>query len=663
MIRPTAFGAFLLGTVSALPAMASINAGDFGLSQSGDNTDALQRAFDVARGSGQEVVIPPGTYSYSRQLTVDGVRVSGSSGTVLTPSDPYNQRITLTGNSPSLSDVYIRYHPVARSGSDHGRNGVWVQDANNFTVSGVTFDGAAYGVPPRGQGAGDLFVYNSTDGTITNNSLSYTWADAIHITGGSNDIDVTNNRVDHSGDDGIAVVNYGDGTGDVGISGNTVTNNLWGRGITAVGSSDVQITNNLISGNEADLAGVYVASEPAYNTDVPRNVLVEGNTIQDTGGAGTGHGQIMLWSGQGALSNVTVRDNEVRNSERSDLAVVVSGPMNGVTVDGNSIDGAITRRNGGSYNDGGNSTSDTSMANSVSVPAGTPPPSGNGSSSTGNSDGGSGTESEMSRIVSSAGNFGSSCAGSGALSSAMAAAGAVVSIWSGGRATAPLQIAQQIQLVAQRICQTEQLAAQIRMLQGMDLRTIQDILAATNRMRGILQQGDFLMTPPAILETMQDAYPQAFPPGTTYEDMEQQQIIWNERTRSALDTSTQIENSVIHEQEAALQRAGAIEQAGRDSGGIRGAQLATNALLTEVMGTLNNQIAVQTAHQRALQEVQYREEAEKAAAKRDAEDFMSKLGECRQCGSRSINLFGGESSGAVTSRTTNDVFGTGVPGN
>jgi hypothetical protein len=245
-VRYTITAALLASTFLSSPAWAAINAADFGLSQSGDNTDALQRAFDAARGSGQEVVIPPGTYAYSRQLTVDGVRVRGSSGTVLAPSDPYNQRITLTGNSPALSDVYIRYHPVARSGSDHGRNGVWVERATGFNVSGVTLDGAAYGVPPQGQGAGDLFVYNSTGGTISNNAISYTWADAIHITGGSNDIDVTDNRIDHSGDDGIGVVNYGDGTGDIGISGNTVTDNLWGRGITAVGASDVQITDNVI---------------------------------------------------------------------------------------------------------------------------------------------------------------------------------------------------------------------------------------------------------------------------------------------------------------------------------------------------------------------------------------------------------------------------------
>jgi len=285
----------------------------------------------------------------------------------------------LTGNGPSLSNVRINYHPVARSGSDHGRNGVWVEGANDFYVTGVTLDGSAYGVPPRGQGAGDLFVYNSHDGIIEGNTVSYTWADGIHLTGGSRNIDVSGNRVDHAGDDGIATVSYGDSTGNIRISDNVVTNNLWGRNITAVGTSDVQIMDNFIDGNASDGAGIYIASEPAYNTPPPKNIQITGNVVQNTGGPGKGHGQIMLWSGAGPISGVTIKGNEVRDSKRGDLAVVLSGAMSGITMDGNQIDGEISRRNGGSFGGGGNTTNDASMANAAPVPAGTPTPSGPGS--------------------------------------------------------------------------------------------------------------------------------------------------------------------------------------------------------------------------------------------------------------------------------------------
>jgi P-type conjugative transfer protein TrbJ len=253
-----------------------------------------------------------------------------------------------------------------------------------------------------------------------------------------------------------------------------------------------------------------------------------------------------------------------------------------------------------------------------------------------------------------------SCSGSGAVSTAMAAAGAVVSIWSGGKATAPLQVAQQIQLVAQRICQTESLMAQLQMLAGMDIRTANDVLNVLNRLSPLLRQGDFLLPDEAIMEALQEAYPEAFPEGATYEEMKGQQIIWNERSRTALDTSARLQNSVIQQQREGLARSARIEQAGRDSGGIRGAQLATNGILTELMGSLNNLITVNTAHQRALAEVQYREEADRAAAKRDAEDFMAKLGSCPGCGSQQINVFGGGTSAPVAGRTANEIFGTGV---
>jgi len=76
-------GTLLAGTLLSSPAFAAIDAGQYGLSQSGDNTAALQRAFDDARRTGQDVVIPDGRFAYSNQLRIDGVRVRGSGNTVL----------------------------------------------------------------------------------------------------------------------------------------------------------------------------------------------------------------------------------------------------------------------------------------------------------------------------------------------------------------------------------------------------------------------------------------------------------------------------------------------------------------------------------------------------------------------------------------------------
>src|SRR4051794_32226997 len=85
---------------------------------------------------------------------------------------------------------------------------------------------------------------------------------------------------------------------------------------------------------------------------------------------------------------------------------------------------------------------------------------------------------------------GSTCASSSALSGAMAAAGGIVSLWNGGKATAPLQVAQQIQLVSQHICLQEQLLAQLKHLQASPLSTAGDIQNVMARLRSLLGATD-----------------------------------------------------------------------------------------------------------------------------------------------------------------------------
>lgn len=341
------------------PAWAAIDPRQYGLSESSpDNSAALQRAFDEAQRTGQSVDIPEGTYSYRQQLRMDGITVSGAGErTVLLAQVPTQQRILMTGQGPVLENLRIGYRPLVRSGSDHGRKGVMVQDATDFRVEGVTFDGEAFGAPEGRIGGGALFIYRSDGGVIRNNHLIYTAADAIHMTGPSRNIEVVGNLVENAGDDGIAVVNYqAEADNNITIHGNMVLENRWGRGIAMVGAREVHVYDNFISGNSPDGAGIYVASEPAYQTAAPRNLLIEDNMVQDTGGPGKGHGQIMLWSGNGPISDVTIRNNDVLGSKRRDLAIVLSGSMRNVTLTGNNVDGNITRRNGGGFSGSGNAT-------------------------------------------------------------------------------------------------------------------------------------------------------------------------------------------------------------------------------------------------------------------------------------------------------------------
>lgn len=559
--------------------------------------ESISAALERA-GPGDTVVVKPGTYRES-------VRFGGSGR----PGAP----IRLIGE-----------------GSPHiigSGNGISALGGDYKTISGFRITGGENGIQAGG---------NSSDYAkgieISNNVIVDARKDGIklHQMQGS----VTDNTIQRAGS--------GNGSnGDGGID------------MVAVMDSDIE-DNRIIS--TMGHAGIMIKGGSGRNSIEGNDIsgVTEGNAI--TVGGMT---DAKFMSPEGRARNAEAFDNTITGNRLNSAKCAFwmkdakNNTITGNAITGGTCDGLNGQGSGGSGNKIASNEGSTVETNEA------------GASTEGGSSGGAGDYENGNNtsgiiLASAGGSLGGSCAGSGALSNAMAAAGAVVSIWSGGRATAPLQVAQQMQLVAQRICQTESLMAQIRMLAGMDIRTADQVLSVLRRIEPLLRQADFILPDEQIMKALQEAYPESFPEGSTYQDMKGQQIIWNARTRNALDQKSRIENSVIQSQQAALGRAGRIEQAGRDSGGIRGAQLATNALLTELMGSLNNQITVTTAHQRALAEVQYREEAERAAAKRDAKDFMAKLGECGGCGSRSINVFGNEGQGFTRSGSSaNAVFGTG----
>jgi hypothetical protein len=311
-----------------------------------DDSDALQAAFDEARRSGRPVWLPEGKYRYSRQLRMDGITVYGSGpGTQLLAAVPTEQRILMTGDGPELACMRILYHDLQRSGKEHGRKGIMIDRARDFAVRNVIFDGRAFTREPK-YGGGAVFVRRSSGGRILNNHIIFSTADSVHITGEAHDILVQGNRIEHSGDDGIAVVNYGKAfRNDVVIRDNVVLNNRWGRNITSVGGHNVQMLNNFISGNATNGAGIYVASESAYKTAGPANILIRDNTIRETGGPGKGHGQIMLWNGNDQpVRDVRIVNNTVQASRRADLAIVVSNAVERVVLDGNTADAKTSLR-------------------------------------------------------------------------------------------------------------------------------------------------------------------------------------------------------------------------------------------------------------------------------------------------------------------------------
>ncbi len=178
---------------------------------------------------------------------------------------------------PGTSGITITDVTV-NNANDHG---IFVQDANNITISSNTVTGN--GVAP-------------TAGIAENK--------AIELVGTSNS-NVTGNTVTgNSADGGIGIAD--DGAIDPGAP----------NAGTANAAADDNVTNNTSSGNYGGCGIVYAA----YNTSGVSGGTISGNTVQGSPGVFGPHGPV--------IGGIVVASDEA------------GGPVTGVTVDSNTITGA-----------------------------------------------------------------------------------------------------------------------------------------------------------------------------------------------------------------------------------------------------------------------------------------------------------------------------------
>jgi hypothetical protein len=155
-------------------------------------------------------------------------------------------------------------------------------------------------------------------------------------------ITVEGNRIEGSGDDGIAVVSY---TKDGALShhitarNNTVIGNKWGRSMSVVGGSDVLYENNTLE-NSGAYTCMYLAQENSWNTYGAKNVVVQRNTFKNCGSTTTGHGAIMVFSdGQDTNNNISLIRNDITQNGQAGIRVFSAGNV-GIIVDSNRVQGA-----------------------------------------------------------------------------------------------------------------------------------------------------------------------------------------------------------------------------------------------------------------------------------------------------------------------------------
>lgn len=320
------------------PTSADVSIAAFGAVCDGrtNNATAIANAITAAKSRGVGAVVPAGVCAYGDVINLNGVRLIGSGDTsVLYALNTDRAAVFLRGSGAELRSLKLSGVKGTVRVAPWEAARIVAMGATQFVIDNVTIDG--------GTAAGIQTAQAANNGTISNNRVIGTLADSIHMTDKASYITVTGNRIENSGDDGIAVVSYKSDGGLVNhitARNNVIVNNKWGRQMSVVGGSDVLYENNYMENNTAGYACLYLAQENAWATYGISNVVAQRNSMKNCGGVASGHGAVMVFSdGAQANSNVTLSRNDIAQSGQPGVRVLSS--MNtGITLDSNRVLGA-----------------------------------------------------------------------------------------------------------------------------------------------------------------------------------------------------------------------------------------------------------------------------------------------------------------------------------
>lgn len=296
---------------------------------------AIEQALAALR-PGDWLVFPPGRYLQARSLYVrtPDVTLYGA-GAELQATSTTDQTLGVRASGVRVLGFQLSAAADQRQNTvESARLSVKPADDQAPALTGVLVRG---NVITSGASAG-IYVSRTNGFTIAENQVSGTLADGIHVTGGATRGRVAYNRVQSTGDDGVAVVSYlGDAApvSEVLVEQNRVDHMPWGRGISVVGGDGVTVRGNRVR-DVTRAAGILVAREDGWRTRASQRVLVEDNGLYEVQPAGpvTGHAGIELHSlGTEVLpgvNDVVLRGNVIAQGSTDGIRIGADTPGGGV---------------------------------------------------------------------------------------------------------------------------------------------------------------------------------------------------------------------------------------------------------------------------------------------------------------------------------------------
>jgi trimeric autotransporter adhesin len=279
------------------------------------------------------LVLPPG--------------IANLSVLTLTDNSPFNACLPIAvdvpfnqfGVIPAANGILIDQLAVSRVGGPAavGRDGISIVGTNVTGTGGIIITDSSATNYHTGigvdltNGTGTTFL--TVDGATVNNSVT----DGIRLnlvgTSGTPDLAVTNSSVSNSGGRGIAVISPG--SGDVDLSGNSVSNSLGGSGILAnltgpvssITADDVTISDSSANGLDLvlngvtglpniDLSNVSITNSAQRGLSLVGNAASLGNILLDNVNVqnSTAAGGVGVILSNGSVGSITMDDLTVGNS-------------------------------------------------------------------------------------------------------------------------------------------------------------------------------------------------------------------------------------------------------------------------------------------------------------------------------------------------------------
>ncbi len=348
-------GEYQTGTLVLAPTCSITSFGAVGDGVT-DNAAAIQKTFNYAATNNCIAFIPAGTFAYSGNITATSIAVAGTgAASILAPLSVTNESLTLSGSGGSVSNLVMVSTATARL-STPWSGMIWINNATNYYVENVLI---------KNSSSVGIMSYNSNGGYILNNTIENTLADSITQTAGSYNITVSGNRILKAGDDGISNNSYvGEPlVHDITVQGNTVLNNLSGRGVEVSGGSNITFSGNYVD-NTDGYADVYIASENQWSTEGVSNITVSGNTLVD---GGPNQGSVIVYNSEGSLyiiTDVTVSGNQFVKPGFVAVQFTGNGSETGIVLENN------TDYSAGAFSESANSLAiSTETGNQVQAPS------------------------------------------------------------------------------------------------------------------------------------------------------------------------------------------------------------------------------------------------------------------------------------------------------